>query len=948
MRTSLARRVSICICLRHPSMYRELIILIPSHSLEDFPVHHKGQEADNLLASWTALWHPALIAAAGNGPIWARADNPPAEISERLLAIPDVAVKDLPSGFLQRTKTEGAILLRSGTREELLATALEPVGGGESVDAELAADFMALGFAFLQVQLLTRQMRYASNLDERHFRQVVTEAAKAAVEGNETAAKENLSLCFNLLSQERDHYYSVDVYLLDFTLVASTTLGDSLRGELAGHRPTSVFATGDVIAELATREPLSLDRLRQRIENGQATIVGGEDRELPLQLVDLETILRHLQHGLGQYQTAIGSRPRIFGRRRFGLTPLLPGLLSRLDFHAAVHVTLDDGQFPQGGQFKTRWEGLDGSAIDAISRVPCDSSDHGVFLSLATKLAESMDMDHVASLCFAHWPGQSSRWYDELERVSRYTGALGKFMTLDDYVQNTTSPGRLDRFSAERYRTPYLRQAVIRKQTDPISSVARYWQAKAAERATQTLSALSAIVSGVGADDAEIDKAPASPEDKDVDPRIAKSQGIEAGQRFSQALGCRHQSGRLLLNPHSTSLRVPLELSSDVVASTAAPVVTFEPDDPSRVVVEVPPMGFAWVATTPRATTKSVGRNRKTQIVDEASKILRNEFFEARVHPETGALVSVRSFNSRSNLISQQLAFRFPLRPASGDDSSEDETPYTRMVARNIKTKLSTSMCGEIESDGVLLFPDGHVAADYRQLCRVWRGSRNVELEIHIEPKIELRADPWNCYFACRFAWGDDDAMVFRSLHETRQRVEAGQFEAPQFVEIDDGKMRVAVLTGGLPYHRLVDSRMLDSLLIVRGETQRDFRMAIAVGELHPLPAAAAWLGGNVVVPDACPSATHAGWLLHVGARNLLVTHLAAVVEQGRVVGARARILETAGSAGRTPITAVRPIRSARLLNFVGSSLGDCRIEDGKVSIDLSAFEWIELEARWE
>ena len=45
--------------------YEELIILLPCHSLEDFPLYHEGEEAQGLLANWVALWHPALVAAAG-------------------------------------------------------------------------------------------------------------------------------------------------------------------------------------------------------------------------------------------------------------------------------------------------------------------------------------------------------------------------------------------------------------------------------------------------------------------------------------------------------------------------------------------------------------------------------------------------------------------------------------------------------------------------------------------------------------------------------------------------------------------------------------------------------------------------------------------------------------------------------------------------------------------
>jgi alpha-mannosidase len=57
--------------------YEDLLILLPCHSLEDFPTHHSGDEAAGLLAGWSALWHPALIASTQKMPSWFRADSPP-------------------------------------------------------------------------------------------------------------------------------------------------------------------------------------------------------------------------------------------------------------------------------------------------------------------------------------------------------------------------------------------------------------------------------------------------------------------------------------------------------------------------------------------------------------------------------------------------------------------------------------------------------------------------------------------------------------------------------------------------------------------------------------------------------------------------------------------------------------------------------------------------------
>ncbi len=56
--------------------YRESIILLPCHSLEDFPTHHEGDDAQGLLANWSALWHPALIASSESVPAWHRVDDP--------------------------------------------------------------------------------------------------------------------------------------------------------------------------------------------------------------------------------------------------------------------------------------------------------------------------------------------------------------------------------------------------------------------------------------------------------------------------------------------------------------------------------------------------------------------------------------------------------------------------------------------------------------------------------------------------------------------------------------------------------------------------------------------------------------------------------------------------------------------------------------------------------
>ena len=107
-----------------------------------------------------------------------------------------------------------------------------------------------------------------------------------------------------------------------------------------------------------------------------------------------------------------------------------------------------------------------------------------------------MDGYHVATICLAHWPGQASCWLGDLQRISKYCSALGKFVTVEHYFRETAQPGHIDRFEPDRYKSPYLKQAVIRRQDDPISTSVRYWQQQARQTIAGTMQALATAVSG--------------------------------------------------------------------------------------------------------------------------------------------------------------------------------------------------------------------------------------------------------------------------------------------------------------------------------------------------------------------------------------------------------------------------------------------------------------------
>jgi len=970
--------------------YQQLIVLLPCHSLEDFPTHHEGDDAAGLLAAWTALWHPALIAHAGKMPSWHRADAPPENVTNRLIVVPGISQSQLPTGFLQRAESESACLIHSEQdRKRIVEIALARLETPIPSTVEpWAADFLALGYCFLQVELLTRKLRYSSNLDEIHFQNQVVAAAVAVMAGQADEARSRLAASFDILAMERDHYYPGEAYLLDVTMLAPSMLGERLQDQLGKPAPCNLLVSGEMLDRIVHDEPRTLELLQSALREDRVGLIGGEYGERRGALLSCETLLAQLRQGLAHYQQVLGRCPKVYGRQRFGLTPLLPQILTKLGFDAALHASFEEGVVPEGSQGKVRWEGCDGTPLTAIARLPLDAAKPQTFLNLGVKLGESMDMDHIATVCLAHWPGTPSPWYEDLRRISGYCSALGKFITMEEYFRTTDYPVHQDRFGYDQYRSPYLKQAVAGNQPDPISTVVRYWRRRAAAEAAQSLATLAALATGkeVRIPKDKVNAAVREPldllTDTDLRDELAEAAELDAAaaatlqwslQRFAEALpraAAAAECGCLITNPHSFVRRVGLEVhglaglpaeARPVYSASAAGMRRRQPNgrtegpsmDPAsadgattQLVVDVPPMGFAWVTPGPPADPP-----KKAAATLAGECVLQNEFFEARIDPATGGLRAIHEYNARRNRLSQQLAFRFgePRGARRGNDDAEFERPYSVMVAEAVETTIATETLGEIVARGRLLDRKGRQLAEYRQTYRLWRGSRVLLLDVDLQPEQSCTSDPWNCYYGVRFAWANEAADLYRSANLTRQTVKGKRIEAPLYVEIDDAGTRTAILTGGLPFHRRYGLRMLDTLLVVSGERCRRFQLGIGVEVKNPLHEAL-----HLITPPPAlaqlaspPQPASSGWLFHIDARNVAATHWEAIIEAGRAVGVRARLLETQGRQAKVGWQCFRSVTTARKVNFQGDTLSECQIDNGTIQLQLTAHEWAEVEARW-
>ena len=96
-----------------------------------------------------------------------------------------------------------------------------------------------------------------------------------------------------------------------------------------------------------------------------------------------------------------------------------------------------------------------------------------------------------------------------------------------------------------------------------------------------------------------------------------------------------------------------------------------EQEGQRQAVVELPAMGYGWIAGDGEPWQPSAGR----PLVEE--HLLRNEFCEASFDSESGALQSLHMPDRRGNLLSQRLALRLPAVGAKA------EARYAQMVAGN-------------------------------------------------------------------------------------------------------------------------------------------------------------------------------------------------------------------------------------------------------------------------
>lgn len=960
---------------------QQLIVLLPCYSLEDFQLDRGDEDAEQLLSAWTTLYHPVLLHAVRFLPRWERAYDPPSDPDNALITLPAVSETCLPPSWIENLNPEKVILLRNFKDQVELRRQLETAWAEPwpQLDESIVVQFFALGFAHLQAELMTRQLRYMSNLDEIRFRESALKAAEAACSGDPDKVKSHLQRAFDLLSESREYFYPVQNHLIDLTLTADTTLGAGLLRELREGGRINLEITGSLVAKLAKSHPDTLSELKKALAENRATIVGGEYHEGPSTLLPQSLWVRNFQRGREEYESHLQTTPVVFGRRRYGLSPHLPGILASGGFTGALHFALDDGGFPVGNQSKFRWEGEDGQTVDALGRIPLDASRAGTFLKLADTVGRILDLDHAATAVFAHWPDAVSPWYRLLRITAGYSPVLGAFRLLPEYFRDTQYVGARTQHPAERYSSPYLKQWVADGLPDPISRwtqllrlvvkadsavnvlvmralVTGRWDQKASEIRSAAIRLLEeATYEAETTSDHQVMAARVA----ECDRILADAISLFAENLFQAAAATDTRgTGHMFLNPHPFSQRGPAFLTgSKFPPKTERPVVATGENGNDPVVVEVPSFSYWAVPRNDEPHQAEVEKRRSLfsrRAKDEPplrveGLAVQNEFYRLKVDETSGGIAAFAAAPVGRNLLGQKLALRLPIPSDSGGGELDDpERFYSRMIAESVEVVFPGPPTAEIVSRGRLVDRAGDLVARFEQRVIVVQRIPIARIKIHLQPERLPDGSPWADYYACRFAWNDETAEVHGSSGWCRVKTEASLLESPWYVHLMTQKHALTFLTPGLPFHRRIGLRRLDTLLIVKGETAREFEVGIGLDLRYPLHAALQLIEPPAAVPivSTLPNPACA-WMIHVDVRNVLVTGMSPLMEGDRLTGLRLELWETEGRAGDAVIRFCRHVRSAYRLDLWQREIEPLAAAEDAVTVHFARFQRCSIEVRF-
>lgn len=454
--------------------FKHSVVLLPGSTLEDFPASASTTDARELLAAATVCWHPSLIAASGELPTIVRSDVPPPPTpppaGPTVYWMASICEPKLPADFRQKVDDSGGKIISGANRAAMAAAAglIDPPPLSHDGRQIAVDDFYAAAYTMLQIQIMTRRLRYSSNLDEIHVQNRLLTAAKSFCQGAAEAAIMALHDVFDALAAERDHYFTSDPHLIDLTLVSLSTLaaaeaqlggvrvGDAKMNLLidapvceliagSGAKPSAggEVHLGDSETSISTPPSKPAPRpgtiLVDAIAAGDVDWAGGgPSGSQQLSMMSIDDAAGALADSFATATAAFGIAPAVYGRLH-GETPadMIPAIAAS-GVLGMIPIDFVGGS-GSGDESKVLLSHAGGD-IEALTATPIDASDDASFLDLGAKLGTAIDSGEIATGLLAHWPGAGCDSMNDLVRGGSWGLALGKFWSLKNYFVDGERP----------------------------------------------------------------------------------------------------------------------------------------------------------------------------------------------------------------------------------------------------------------------------------------------------------------------------------------------------------------------------------------------------------------------------------------------------------------------------------------------------------------------------
>lgn len=915
---------------------RQLILLSLYRLPTETTLYVGDEEAATILNGHQVLWHPAALALGAALP----RISPPYDHEEPsgdcIYVLPEQPSLMLAEDWEQRARAAGAIVFyATADRESTFAHLREALQQAEQtrfVDLPIEAvqPFLGIGFGYGILSALFEAMSHENAIASEELLKHLHTALDRLAMGEDP--QECLQSAADLLLTAREVVYPVTLYLVEFFL---TQLDRPTAGWPSGV-PLNVIACGRWLERLAQEQPEQFAQLREGVAAELIEILGSGYVEREEPLFPLESQLWNLRKGQAVTRDLLGRESRVYGRRRFGYQPQSPLLLQNAGFTHALLVAFDDGQLPSHYSIVVNWPSHDGKQIDGFTRTPYPAESAQTYFHLAHHLHQTIMQDQAATLALVHKEQTAPVWYDDWLALSRYAPVLGRRVTLSSYFAEVIAGDYTSATSADELGADYLSERTASDSAEraaPISAFARQARARRRLDAAWTFATiLRTLGSQVEAVDGQaffdhLTQCEDRLELGEADAEREMQWAATALARRLVARGPLDSPGWLILNPCAFKRRVVVELPGVAgMIPTGDHLKACQVEgELTRVVVEVPALGFAWV---PRPAAEVATTTTRMRLADE--RTVRNEFFEAEIDPLTGGLRDLRDARMRIGRLGQQLVWN----------------PGSTMRATQITTTSTGPALGEIVAEGILL-DEGRQIATFRQRYRAWLGRPMLELRLEIEPRQPIEGYPWHAYFAARFAWRQETAMLVRSSTGLRSVTTQNRPETPDYLEIRNGRNNVVIFPGGLPFHQRHGSRMLDVLLLCEGETERTFDLGLSLDREQPMQTALGVVSPIAVVEttQGPPHVGATGWLYHLDAPNLLLSTLRPAPDHAD--GLLATLLECNGVGSQVQFRCVRDPRRARIQDLTGVTLFEAAVSGDAVDFEVSANELLQVRVEF-